>query len=119
MGAILPAVEMFAGIASSFGLNLSQPTERVIFKGRKFERKLSADPVAKIAELLAVESLERAEKKGLVGPESTSKGERRLELLLLMGTTFGPAALVLGKKALGKISVGAEAVYRLVKGPRP
>jgi hypothetical protein len=93
-GAFLPVVEFIADLAKKAGVDLTQPRKRVLFKGKPFEREIDADPISRLTDLLAVEACE------YFGPEEgeegiTTKGDRRIELLLLGGVTVGPLVLPL------------------------
>jgi hypothetical protein len=89
-GALLPGVETLADVARVLGVDVTTPRKRVLFRGTPVEREIAADPVGRITELLAVEASERFAPKE--GPGDT-KADRRVELLILGGATFGPALL--------------------------
>lgn len=89
--AVLPALEAVSRMAASFGVDVETPRERVLFRGIPgLERTVAAEPVARMAELLGVEAAARFSRP--VGEEDATS-DRRAELLLLAGATFGPALL--------------------------
>jgi hypothetical protein len=117
-GALLPGVETLADVARALGVDVTTPRKRTLFRDTPIEREIAADPVARMTELLAVEASERFAPKD--GPGDT-KADRRVELLILGGATFGPALLRFVpsvSKLPGKLVSGLKAAVGLFRRRR-
>ncbi|HLK99549.1 MAG TPA: hypothetical protein VK539_03150 [Myxococcaceae bacterium] len=116
---VSPGVDVLAGLASRWGVDLTQPTKRTFFKGKPgLEEQIEISPRERLAELMAAKLCARAEEATLVGEDSDEDENTDLELLMLLGTTLGPVAVAVGKKVLSTCVTGATALFQLVRRRR-
>lgn len=115
---VSPAVDVLAGLAGAWGVDLSQPTKRTFFKGKPHQAELEITPRERLAEILAAKLCARAEEATLVGEDSDEDENTDLELLMLLGTTLGPAAVALGKRVLGTCVTGASTLFQMLRRRR-
>jgi hypothetical protein len=117
--AVSPAVEALANLVRAMGVDCTAAHERVLFRGTPLQRTLTADPLGRITELLAVEASERFTPKE--GAPGERKSDRRAELAVLCAAVGGPAVLPLlgaARHLPGKVLNGVKRAVALLRGRR-